>query len=59
MKEKKEELRVKISADLMIKLRVIRIKKGKGAYSEITEKALREFFERNQQELEEVYKSIA
>lgn len=58
MKEK-EELRVKISADLMIKLRVIRIKKGKGAYSEITEKALREFFERNQQELEEVYKSIA
>lgn len=42
----KEELRVKISSDIMAKLRIIRIKMGKGAYSEITEKALRKFFEK-------------
>ena len=36
----KAELRTKIPKDLMTILRIIRIKKGKVAYSEITEKAL-------------------
>jgi len=58
MKEGKEELRVKIPSDIMLILRIIRVKRGKGIYSEITEKALREFLERNKQEFEEVYKYI-
>jgi len=47
MGKEKEELRVKISSDIMAKLRMIRVKRGRGAYSEITEKALRRFFEEN------------
>ena len=54
----KAELRAKISKDLMIILRIIRIKKGNGAYSEITEKALREYFENHKEELKKYVKMI-
>jgi len=52
----KAELRAKISKDLMTILRIIRIKKGNGAYSEITEKALREYFENHKEELKKYIK---
>ena len=52
----KAELRAKISKDLMTVLRIIRIKKGNGAYSEITEKALREYFENHKEELKKYIK---
>ena len=52
----KAELRAKISKDLMTILRIIRIKKGNGAYSEITEKALREYFENHKEELRKYIK---
>ena len=52
----KAELRAKISKDLMTILRIIRIKKGNGAYSEITEKALREYFENHKEELKRYIK---
>ena len=52
----KAELRAKISKDLMTILRIIRVKKGNGAYSEITEKALREYFENHKEELKRYIK---
>ena len=52
----KAELRAKISKDLMTILRIIRIKKGNGVYSEITEKALREYFENHKDELKKYIK---
>lgn len=52
----KAELRTKISKDLMTILRIIRVKKGNGAYSEITEKALREYFENHKEELRKYIK---
>ena len=52
----KAELRAKISKDLMTILRIIRVKKGNGAYSEITEKALREYFENHKEELRKYIK---
>ena len=52
----KAELRAKISKDLMTILRIIRIKKGNGVYSEITEKALREYFENHKEELRKYIK---
>ena len=52
----KAELRAKISKDLMTILRIIRIKKGNGAYSEITEKALREYFKNHKEELKKYIK---
>ena len=52
----KAELRAKISKDLMTILRIIRIKRGNGAYSEITEKALREYFENHKEELKKYIK---
>ena len=53
----KAELRAKISKDLMTILRIIRIKKGNGVYSEITEKALREYFENHKEELKKYIKA--
>lgn len=52
----KAELRAKIPKDLMTILRIIRIKRGNGAYSEITEKALREYFENHKEELKKYIK---
>jgi len=52
----KAELRARISKDLMTILRIIRIKRGNGAYSEITEKALREYFENHKEELRKYIK---
>ncbi|HEC76888.1 MAG TPA: hypothetical protein ENI33_06500 [Thermoplasmatales archaeon] len=52
----KFRLRTKISKDLMTILRIIRVKKGNGAYSEITEKALREYFENHKEELRKYIK---
>lgn len=54
--EEKEELRTKLPKDLILILRIIRVKKGKGAYSEITEKALREYFENHKEELRKYIK---
>lgn len=53
MNEEKVVLRVKIPQDLSIILRFMRIKRGKGAYSEIIEKALREFLENHKEELKD------
>jgi len=54
--EEKEELRTKLPKDIILILRIIRVKKGKGAYSEITENALREYFENHKEELKKYIK---
>jgi len=49
-------LRTKLPKDIILILRIIRVKKGKGAYSEITENALREYFENHKEELKKYIK---
>lgn len=56
MMSKKEEIRVWLSSDILMKLRVMKVKGG--SYSYIIEKALREFFDKNRKEIESVVRKI-
>lgn len=56
MMSKKEEIRVWLSSDILMKLRVMKVKGD--SYSYIIEKALREFFDKNRKEIEEIFKYI-
>ncbi len=53
VKKHKERLIANISGDLMAILRALRVKKGRGIYTEITEKALKEYFENHKDEFKQ------